>query len=89
MRKKMCKESFEEAGSSDVASVPACTGAMPVSGSVPAPASGDFEAAPKQFDENDPVAGNSKPASAFPKGQLKPSDLLPSSGSDSVVSRQS
>mgnify|MGYP001366618918 CR=1 FL=1 len=46
----------------------------------PVPAAEGSQEQPKRLldDESDPVLGNASPASAFPKGSLKPQDLLPS-----------
>lgn len=81
--KKRNVESFEDAPEVDSSGsyVPSCsTGVTMPSESVPAPALEGLQTAPKALldDKSDPVSGNSAPANAFPKGQLKPSDLLPS-----------
>ena len=77
-------ESFEDSADTavKVAEQPApvikARGGKKSSGPVPA-AEGSQEQ-PKRLldDESDPVLGNANPASSFPKGSLKPQDLLPS-----------
>ncbi len=60
--------------------MPSCASVPLSSDSVPAPALEGLQTQPKQLldSSGDPVLGNSKTASPFPKGQLKPADLLPS-----------